>query len=298
MMWVICMKNSIVSCFKFIVLSLIFTTDINCCGKMEKNRQDPEYIIKTWTGREIKFPEHVDTLYIPETYILQKIEKEYKILFYADSSGCMSCRLQLNRWSEFISELDSAVQFLFYFQPKDKKNLLNGLQQTQFRNPVHIDMKSELNKLNSFPSNPLFQCFLLDKENKVLVSGNPVYNPKIWDLYKEVITGKPSEKQPLTTVEAEQIEIELKDLQVGKTSEAVFRLKNTGNMPLAIIRVESSCGCTVPEWEKQPVAVGKTTEIKVKITPEKWEFFHKTVTVHCNTEKGRLVMSIKGSVEK
>ncbi|MDR2424584.1 MAG: DUF1573 domain-containing protein [Prevotellaceae bacterium] len=44
--------------------------------------------------------------------------------------------------------------------------------------------------------------------------------------------------------------------------------------------------------------MGKTTEIKVKITPEKREYFHKTVTVHCNTEGGRIVLNIKGSVEK
>jgi hypothetical protein len=117
-------------------------------------------------------------------------------------------------------------------------------------------------------------------------------------LYKEIITGKPAERQPLTTVEEERTEIVIKDLLTGKTSEAVFRLKNTGSNPLAIIMVESSCGCTVPEWAKQPVAVGKTTEIKVKITPEKREFFHKTITVHCNTEGGRIVLNIKGSVEK
>jgi hypothetical protein len=74
---------------------------------------------------------------------------------------------------------------------------LDSLQKTQFRNPVHIDTKNELNKLNNFLDNPLFQCFLLDKENKVLVSGNLVYIPKIWELNKEIITGKPAERQPL-----------------------------------------------------------------------------------------------------
>ena len=87
-------------------------------------------------------------------------------------------------------------------------------------------------------------------------------------------------------------------MQIGKTSEAIFVLKNTGKNLLVIQQVESSCGCTVPHWEKQPIAAGKSTEIKVKITPEQSEYFNKTITVHCNTEEGRILLKIKGMVEQ
>jgi hypothetical protein len=138
----------------------------------------------------------------------------------------------------------------------------------------------------------------LDKNNKVLAVGNPSDNPRVWRLYKQIITGEMSDKPRVTIVEPEQTEIELKNLQAGKTSEAIFVLKNTGNNPLIIQLAEASCGCTIPEWEKQPIATGKSTEIKVKITPEKDEYFNKTVTVHSNNKQGKIVLLVKGMVNE
>ena len=48
----------------------------------------------------------------------------------------------------------------------------------------------------------------------------------------------------------------------GKVSHT-FVVSNTGDMPLVITRVIASCGCTTPEWPKEPVAPGKNAEIKV-----------------------------------
>jgi len=62
------------------------------------------------------------------------------------------------------------------------------LNTQQFDYPVFIDLKGEINKLNGFPRQELYQCFLLDDNNKVLSIGNPLYNRGIWDLYKKIIT--------------------------------------------------------------------------------------------------------------
>jgi hypothetical protein len=201
-------------------------------------------------------------------------------------------------WKPYVEELKSEVDFLVYFQYKCEEELLSILTNEQFMYPVYIDNNDELNKLNKFPDNIMYQCFLLDSDNKVIAIGNPVHNIKIMELYQQIITGEVSDKPLVTTVEHEQAEMELKDLQTGKTSEAIFVLKNTGTNPLIIQQVESSCGCTVPEWEKQPVGTGKSTEIKVRITPEKREYFNKTVTVHCNTETGKIVFNVKGMVNE
>jgi hypothetical protein len=141
-----------------------------------------------------------------------------------------------------------------------------------------------------------YQCFLLDSNNKGLMIGNPTLNPKIWELYKQTIAGEVTAKPLVTTVEPRQTEIEIRDFQLGKTSEAVFVLKNTGSQPLIIQMVNTSCGCTVPEWDKQPIAPGKSTEIKVSITPEEKGYFNKTVTVYGNMETGRIVLKVSGMV--
>jgi hypothetical protein len=217
-----------------------------------------------------------------------------------DSIGCSSCRLKLIEWKQLIAESDSLFHgrlgFLLFFQPKNRNEMTFLFEQFHFNYPVFIDMNNTINRLNHFPQQQSYQCFLLDSNNKVLMIGNPTLNPKIWELYKKIITGEISDKPPITIVEPEQSEIELKDLQTGKTSEAIFKLKNTGTQPLIIQMVNASCGCTVPEWEKQPIAAGNSTEIKVKITPEKSEYFNKTITVHCNTKEGQILLKIKGTV--
>jgi hypothetical protein len=266
-----------------------------------KINSEVEHLVKVWTGKSIIFPEHLKPVHpLKDDTVKYVIDgnKEYKILFYIDSTGCTSCKLHLHLWKMYIKELNSIVDFKFYFYPKTEAELLFLLNKEHFVYPVYIDGNDELNKLNHFPDNPAFQCFLLDKNNKILAIGNPATNYKVWELYRKIITGKTQDKLPVTTITTEQIEMELNNLQVGKTTETIFVIKNTGTNPLTIRQVKSSCGCTVPDWEKQPIAAGKSTEIKVKITPEKNEYFNKTITVHCNTEKGQILFTIKGIVNK
>jgi hypothetical protein len=228
-------------------------------------------------------------------------DKDYKILLYIDSAGCTSCRLHLEEWKVFMQEVNSyadRVSFLIFFYPKHKIDIQYMLKYEKVNYPVFIDEKNEINRLNHFPAQMEYQCFLLDKSNKVLFVGNPTLNLKIWELYKQVITGEVSNKPSITVVEVAQSEIELKDLHTGKTSEAIFKLKNTGTQPLIIQMVNASCGCTVPEWEKRPVKEGKNTEIKVRITPEEKGYFNKTITVHCNNEEGQILLKVNGMVEE
>lgn len=78
----------------------------------------------------------------------------YTILNYVDAIGCMSCRLQLPRCKEMISELDSfdpqRVSCLMVFYPKAKKQLIKHLRNNQFAYFVFIDEKDTLNRMNRF----------------------------------------------------------------------------------------------------------------------------------------------------
>lgn len=79
----------------------------------------------------------------------------------------------------------------------------------------------------------------------------------------------------------------------------VFTVKNTGDAPLVITRVISSCGCTTPEFTKEPIAPGKTGDIKVIYNPVGRVYpFVKTVSVYSNGKQGPLVLTIKGEVVK
>lgn len=57
--------------------------------------------------------------------------------------------------------------------------------------------------------------------------------------------------------------IDFGDLAQGDKVSHTFQLKNTGTSPLIISNVAATCGCTVPSWPKEPIAPGKSAEIKV-----------------------------------
>jgi hypothetical protein len=78
----------------------------------------------------------------------------------------------------------------------------------------------------------------------------------------------------------------------------VFTFKNTGNTPLVIQNVETSCGCTSPEYTKEPVQPGKSGIVKATFDPSgRPSYFDKSLTVISNAANSRVILNIKGNVE-
>jgi hypothetical protein len=87
------------------------------------------------------------------------------------------------------------------------------------------------------------------------------------------------------------------DIQQGKKVEHTFNFKNTGNQPLVISNIITTCGCTAPTWPKDPVLPGKKGEIKVifnsvgKIGKQ-----NKIITILSNSANGRDRITIQANV--
>ncbi|PWH84781.1 DUF1573 domain-containing protein [Brumimicrobium oceani] len=80
------------------------------------------------------------------------------------------------------------------------------------------------------------------------------------------------------------------------TCEFVF--KNTGNEPLVISNAKGSCGCTVPQWPREPIAPGQTGTIKVKYDTKRVGIIGKSVTLQSNaTNEPTKTIRIKGNVK-
>lgn len=77
-----------------------------------------------------------------------------------------------------------------------------------------------------------------------------------------------------------------------------FEFVNTGSAPILIKNVESSCGCTSPQWSKQPVLPGKKGFVKATFDPkDRPGFFDKTITVYSNARTPVVELKIRGIVE-
>ncbi|MDR2679840.1 MAG: DUF1573 domain-containing protein [Tannerella sp.] len=76
-----------------------------------------------------------------------------------------------------------------------------------------------------------------------------------------------------------------------------FKIRNDGEIALVVTKVVASCGCTTPDWTKDPIAPGKTGEIKVTYDPENRPGpFTKTVSVYSNGKAGSFILTIRGTV--
>jgi hypothetical protein len=86
-------------------------------------------------------------------------------------------------------------------------------------------------------------------------------------------------------------------IKKGADGNCIFTFKNTGNEPLILTNVTTSCGCTIAAWTKEPILPGKTGEIKVNYTKTHIVgTISKQITVQSNAKNGTIVLSIKGSV--
>ena len=94
-------------------------------------------------------------------------------------------------------------------------------------------------------------------------------------------------------------EFDYGEILEGDIIEHDFEFKNVGTAPLLIAEAKSSCGCTVPEWSKEPVAPGTAGTIKVKFDSKgRAGAQNKEVTIFANTIPSKSVLRIKGTVAK
>lgn len=88
-------------------------------------------------------------------------------------------------------------------------------------------------------------------------------------------------------------------IKEGDIVEHEFRFTNGGQFPLIINNVTASCGCTIPEWPREPIPPAGESSIKVRFNSKgKPGMQFKTITVYANTEPATSELRIQGQVEE
>lgn len=86
------------------------------------------------------------------------------------------------------------------------------------------------------------------------------------------------------------------EISKGSDGVRVFEFTNTGEAPLIISKVSSSCGCTIPKKPEGPIMPGETGEIQVKYDTKRVGPIRKAITVISNADTPTKVLKIKGEV--
>lgn len=89
---------------------------------------------------------------------------------------------------------------------------------------------------------------------------------------------------PLPVIAFENVDHDFGTIKEGEKVSYTYSFKNNGEAPLIIQNAQPSCGCTVPEWSKEPIPVGGTGFVKAEFDSNgKPNIQNKTITVTANT---------------
>lgn len=176
-----------------VVLAIYLLSGCNVNNKPSKVEATLEGMI----GKEIILPLDSFLCYqgLKEKKNINQHLSEYKLVVYMDSNSCMSCRLKtMHDWDAYVElsdSLEGVFDILFIVSPKQNEFglLKNKLLSENFKYPVFIDAKNIFSKFNScIPSEELFHVFFLDKNNRIILVGNPLKSNKIHNLLIESIS--------------------------------------------------------------------------------------------------------------
>ena len=118
------------------------------------------------------------------------------------------------------------------------------------------------------------------------------------DLVSSPLTANQSAEKVLTPkIQMDEESFDFGEMQQGESVTHDFILKNIGDANLIISTAKGSCGCTVPEWPKEPIAKGEQATIKVTFNSAgKSGKQNKTVTLVTNAIPNTKVITINGNV--
>ena len=284
--------------FTTFIFLLLVTTSCQNSG-----RKQIEQLVEEWTNREILLPEKpIFTRLTTDTVSYTIPPARHKIIVFVDSVGCISCKLQLPRWKEFMHDVDSLsdgnVPFVFFFQTKDVRELRYILRRDNFSHPVCIDTEDSFYKLNRFPDNMMFQTFLVDSGNCVKVIGNPIHSLSIKDLYLKEIAGIEAVSLPNTTIQADSAEYHYGVVGENMTASRKIVLKNTGKEVFHIKGITTSCDCMTAEYDWDEIPPGGKAAMTVEYKAEEPGDFWRTITIYGNIPSKSVTLDFWGTVKK
>lgn len=171
------------------ILLLVFILLLPSCRSNQKLTK----MMNDFSMSEIKLPEMRQMVMGEDSVCIDLDTVPVLLVVYRDPDACVPC--QLDHMYAYQKVIDfgigrSGFSPVFIFSPKKNRveDVHLTLCRTRFRHPVFFDEEGLFFAANkNIPKNPELHVFLLDKNRKVIVSGDPSHNSQLWDFYKRII---------------------------------------------------------------------------------------------------------------
>lgn len=237
------------------------------CSDSNKEQQD---IVAEWVGKEIVIPEGLGFQVgnIPVDYDFDAAD--FKIVTYVDSTGCTNCRMKLKDWEKVINSFKSSpdvdVNFLMIVGSDKREEIERLVNDNNFHQPVAIDSAGYFSKANPLPPKSEYQTFLLDGNDRVVALGNPVYNPKIRELYARLIFDSLNDGKTQGDEEEQICKNPVRGIGVvskGDTITKRFRFLNDTESVLTLQEITPSCHCVSAKVDWKVLKSGEHADVEI-----------------------------------
>ncbi|MPS66402.1 MAG: hypothetical protein DI622_18975 [Chryseobacterium sp.] len=114
----------------------------------------------------------------------------------------------------------------------------------------------------------------------------------------ETATPAPASNQPLTTIALSESNFDFGKIKKGDKVEHVYEITNTGTNPLVISEVKPGCGCTAPDFTKEPILPGKKGKITLHFDSTNFDgAVNKYADVFANVEKAPIKLTFTANIQ-
>ena len=176
-----------------LALILLISIIIGICFACDSPKKETKNKVSEYMGDTLYLPTkteilYKDSLYHKNTPINNQAKLRISTLLWGD---CHSCIADLKKWEEFYQFVENKkeVEIMFYLYTSDLKFFRKSLYKKEIHKyPLILDIDLKYIDRNKLPfKQKIYQTFLLDSNNKVILVGNPIYSDKLMKLYKEEI---------------------------------------------------------------------------------------------------------------
>jgi len=287
----------------FILLScllgyLLYLNKSNLKTEIEKNRALSEKMIaQTKTLGESELTPDFELMDGDgqKTSLATVLNGKSKLVFRFKDSNTISC-IPILKFLKDLSQQIGANNILFWTTSAKPFEAQNFCLSLNLEYPYFEVNNDQLNKKIENLNVPYF--FIVNPQNEILYTFLPddqmedltlQYLSQVLDYFKT--TG-----QLNSIIQFTKTEIDLGKVKSGKKYAVDFHFVNKMNKPLVIFNVKTSCGCTVADWEKNPLKPNESSKIRVVYDAENRGAFNKSVRVSSNAENGVVELGIRGRV--
>ena len=142
----------------------------------------------------------------------------------------------------------------------------------------------------------LTSCKKDQKADQLIVEEQQAVEAPVVQTQDELV--KEAQSKPLTTLALSEANFDFGKLKKGDHVEHIYEVTNTGTNPLIISQVKPGCGCTVPDYTKDPILPGQKGKITLKFDSSNFDgLVNKQAEVYANVEKAPIVLTFSADIQ-